>query len=132
MNLKKKLDVSFCERPPHGKSLIAFYETFLLILTKFLFWHGGCALDLHSMRFRHFLIFLISLVPKYYVVQLFVRQLLYTMFISNNLPFFCLWWKENLVKHRKFWKYYQTDYLQNMFLLFLFLLTNNFVENSHI
>ena len=38
-----------------------------------------------------------------------VRQLVYAMFISNNRPSFHLWWKENLVKHRKVWKYYETD-----------------------
>ena len=31
------------------------------------------------------------------------------MFISNNCPSFHLWWKENLVKHRKTSKYYETD-----------------------
>ena len=32
-----------------------------------------------------------------------MRQLVYvyTMFISNNRTFFHLWWKENLVKHKK-------------------------------
>ena len=38
-----------------------------------------------------------------------MRQLFYTMFISNNHPSFHLWWKENLVKHRKVSKYYETD-----------------------
>ena len=31
------------------------------------------------------------------------------MCISNNRPSFPLWWKENLVKHRKVSKYYETD-----------------------
>ena len=31
------------------------------------------------------------------------------MFIKNNRPSFHLWWKENLVKHRKVSKYYDTD-----------------------
>ena len=30
-----------------------------------------------------------------------MRQLAYTMFISNNLPSFHLWWKKNLVNHWK-------------------------------
>ena len=38
-----------------------------------------------------------------------VRQLVNTMFISNNRPSFHLWWKENLAKHRKVSKYYETD-----------------------
>ena len=29
--------------------------------------------------------------------------------ISNNRASFLFWWKENLVKHRKFWKYYEND-----------------------
>ena len=31
------------------------------------------------------------------------------MFISYNRPSFHLWWKENLVNHRKVSKYYETD-----------------------
>ena len=31
------------------------------------------------------------------------------MFVSNNRPSFHLWWKENLVKHWKVSKYYETD-----------------------
>ena len=31
------------------------------------------------------------------------------MFISNNRPWFYLWRKENLVKHQKVSKYYETD-----------------------
>ena len=38
-----------------------------------------------------------------------MRQLVYTLFISNNHPSFHLWWKENLVKHQKVSKYYETD-----------------------
>ena len=32
-----------------------------------------------------------------------------TMFISNNRTLFHLWRKENLVKHQKVSKYYETD-----------------------
>ena len=38
-----------------------------------------------------------------------MRQLVYTTFISNNRTSFHLWWKENLLKHRKVSKYYETD-----------------------
>ena len=31
------------------------------------------------------------------------------MFISNDCPSFCLWLKENLVKHQKVSNYYETD-----------------------
>ena len=54
------------------------------------------------------------------------------MFISNDCPSFHLWWKKNLVKHWKVSKYYETDYLENFLLLFMFLLTSKFVRNSHI
>ena len=37
-----------------------------------------------------------------------MKQLVYTMFINNNRPSFHLWWKENLVEHRKVSKYYET------------------------
>ena len=38
-----------------------------------------------------------------------MRQLVYTMYISNNRPRFHLWWNENLVKHQKVSKYYESD-----------------------
>ena len=38
-----------------------------------------------------------------------MRQLVSTMFISNNGPSFPFWLKENLVKHREVSKYYETD-----------------------
>ena len=43
------------------------------------------------------------------LVYQLVMQYLNTMCISNNRPSFHLWWKENLVKHRKVSKYYETD-----------------------
>ena len=61
-----------------------------------------------------------------------MRQLEYTMFISNNRPSFHFRWKENLVKHQKVSKYYENDCLPNFLLLFLFLLTAKFVKNYHI
>ena len=36
------------------------------------------------------------------------------------------------MKHQKFLKYNQTDYLQDIVCLFMLLLTANFVKNSHI
>ena len=38
-----------------------------------------------------------------------MRQLEYTMCISNNRTSFHLWWKEDLAKHWKVSKYYETD-----------------------
>ena len=42
-----------------------------------------------------------------YVVPQLVKQLAYTMFITNNRALFQLGWKENLVKHQKVSKYYE-------------------------
>ena len=60
-----------------------------------------------------------------------MRQLVYTMFISNNRASFHLWWKENLVKHQKVSKHVN-DCLQNFVLLFMSWWTAKFVKNSHI
>ena len=38
-----------------------------------------------------------------------MRQLIYTMFTSNNRASFHFWWKENLLKHQGVWKYYEDD-----------------------
>ena len=38
-----------------------------------------------------------------------MRQLLYTVVVSNNPALFHLWQKENLVKHQKVSKYYEND-----------------------
>ena len=38
-----------------------------------------------------------------------MRQLIYTMLVSNNQASFQLWWKERLVKHQKVSKYYDND-----------------------
>ena len=72
------------------------------------------------------------------VVRQLVRQLVYTMFISNNRPSFHLWWKENLVKHQKVSKYYETDCRLGLnidltyFYTYIFKVSVNFFCNSHI
>ena len=53
--------------------------------------------------------FLVSEDPKTYVVRQLVRQLVYTMFISNNRASFQFWRKENLVKHQRVSQYYEND-----------------------
>ena len=60
-----------------------------------------------------------------------MKQLVYTMFITNG-ALFHLWWKENLVKHQNVSKYYDYDCLQNFLLLFMSLLRPPIVNNSHI
>ena len=49
-----------------------------------------------------------------------MRQFVNTIFISNNRPSFHLWWKENLVRHRKVSKYYETESIYLWFFSFLF------------
>ena len=66
------------------------------------------------------------------VVRQLVRQLVYTMFISNFRASFHLWWKENLLKHQRFSKYYKNDCLQNFLLHYMSLLRAKFVKSSHI
>ena len=61
-----------------------------------------------------------------------MRQPVYVMLISNNRASFHLWQKENLLKHQRVSKYYESDCLQNFLLLFMFLLTAKFVKNSRI
>ena len=55
----------------------------------------------------------------------------YIMFVSNKRTLSYLWWKENLVKHRRVSKYYKNDCLQN-FLSYMPLLAAKFVKNSYI
>ena len=38
-----------------------------------------------------------------------MRQLAYTKFSTSNHNSLHLWWKKNLVKHQKVWKYYDQD-----------------------
>ena len=59
-------------------------------------------------------------------------QLIYTMLVRNNCTLFHLRWKENLVKHSKLLKYYETDCLQNFLLLFKLLLRAKLVKVSYI
>ena len=66
------------------------------------------------------------------VVRQLVRQLVYTMFTTNNrasCDFFC---KEILLKHYKVLEYYKNDCLQKCLLLFTSLLTAPVVKRSHI
>ena len=44
-----------------------------------------------------------------------MRQLVYTMLVSNNRTSFYLWWKKNLVKYQKISKCYENDcYVLNL------------------
>ena len=61
-----------------------------------------------------------------------VRQLVYTILISNNRPSFHLWWKKNLGKLQQVSKYYEKDCLQIFLLLLMSLLKIKIVKNIHI
>ena len=63
----------------------------MVALTKFSFRQGDGALGLHSMAFRHFPE--VSEFSKILssVIRQLVRQLVCTLFISNNRTLFLLW-----------------------------------------
>ena len=87
-----------------------FFKSFLLALTKFSIWQRDWALGYNSMKFRHSPC--ISWFPKVLseATRIYlVRQLVYTMFISNNRASFHLSWKESLLKPQKVSKYYAID-----------------------
>ena len=79
-----------------------------------------------------FLIFSHFLLSKSWVVRELMRQLVYTMFITNNHASFHLWREENLLKYQNVSKYNGHDYLQNFVLLFMSLLRVPLVKNSRI
>ena len=57
---------------------------------------------------------------------------IYTKFIINNHALLHLWWRENLLKHPKVSKYYDKDFILNLFVLFMSLLTAPFIKSTHI
>ena len=54
------------------------------------------------------------------VVHQLVRQLVYTMFITNYRVSFHLLWKENLAKHQKFSTYFENKCLQFFIIIIFF------------
>ena len=54
------------------------------------------------------------------VVQQLVRQLVYTIFITNYRVLFHMLWKENLVKHEKFSTYFENKCLQFFIIIMFF------------
>ena len=78
-----------------GKVQFQFLNSFLLVLIKFSFWEEDWALGYNCMKIWDVNI---SLFPK--ILRQLVRQLVYTMFITNNHYWFHLWWKKNMVKHQ--------------------------------
>ena len=62
--------------------------------------------------------FLISSGPKTEIVWRLVRQLVFTLFITNNHDSFHLRWQEHFVKHQNVSKYYGQDCLKKFILHF--------------
>ena len=52
------------------------------------------------------------------------------MFITSNHASFHLWLKGSLAKHKKVSKFLDHDYLQNLLLRVMFILTASFVKSS--
>ena len=80
-----------------GESFISIFQQFFASINKIFVWG---TLGYNSMNILD--------VPKSksYVDLQLVRQLVYTMFITNNHASFHLWGKEILVKCQKVFKYY--------------------------
>ena len=113
-----------------GKYLLLLFNSFFLILTKFLFQQEDWALGDQFIRFCDFPD--ISQFPKSDAVWQLVMQLVYNMFICNNRPLLHLWLKEKFIKHQKVSIYYENNCLQNFLQLLISLLTTPIVKNSHI
>ena len=93
-----------------GKSLISVFQDFSSSINKTFILARRLGTRLSFYEFRHFSD--VSYYPKILSLRSFwqlVRQLIYTMSISNNRTLFHLKWKENLVKYRKVSKYFETD-----------------------
>ena len=66
-----------------------------------------------------------------WVVWQLAKQLVYTMFNENNPASFHLWWKGNLVRHKKVSKYYGDDCLHNfLFYFYAFIKSRNLLYVS--
>ena len=92
-------------------------------------WHNWIILWIILWRFCN-----IFWIPKILSLKLFGNsreRTLICQFVINKHTSFHLWWKENLLNH-KFSKQYEHDCLQNFILLFMSLLTDVIVRNSHI
>ena len=95
------------------KSLISVFHEFLAGINKLFDFAGG--LGTRLLFYEVYTLsrcFLIYWDPKSCVVRELFRKLVYAMFISDNRTSFHLWWKDNLAKHQKVLKYYETDFLQ--------------------
>ena len=68
----------------------------LVSINKLICYQGHWALGYHSIKFRRFPD--ISQFAKILSLWHLVRQLVYTMFISNNCASIHLWWKEKFSK----------------------------------
>ena len=65
---------------------------------------------------------------KSQVVRQLTRQLVYTVFVTNNHASFHLWWKENLIKYQKVLKYHVHDCRSKM--IFIYVISANLVDTN--
>ena len=72
-----------------GKVEFLFFSNFLLVLTKCSFCERDWALGYNFMNVEIFFTFPNLIRPKSYVVRQLVKQLVYTIFITNNARFTC-------------------------------------------
>ena len=95
-----------------GESFISIFQQFFASINKIFVWG---TLGYNSMNILD--------VPKSksYVDLQLVRQLVYTMFITNNHASFHLWGKEKSVKYQKNLKTFVHDCLQKFFFRYLVL-----------
>ena len=59
-----------------------------------------------------------------------MRQLVYTMFITDNRASFHFWWKESLLKHQKVSKYYESDGSLNIIEICIYCMVIYMVEGN--
>ena len=66
------------------------------------------------------------------VVPQLVRQLVYTMFVSNNRASLHLWRMKILLKHQRVSKYYGRGCPQQFLLHFIYLVKTKVAKRSHV
>ena len=116
-----------------GKGLFLFFKSFLLRLTKFLFWQEGWVLGYHSLKFWDFsdVFWFLKIVRRKLLADSWGNSYVPCLLLIIELRLTCSEEKENLLKHQKVSKCYETDCLQSFLLLLMHLLTAPNVKNSH-
>ena len=94
----------------YGRSWISIFQECFASIEKFSFFEEDWVLRYNSVKVWDFLdITYFSNFLNSFVVQQPGRNLIYTMFFSNNQALFHLWWREIWSKIKKSSKYYDHD-----------------------